>query len=146
MEWITDLQGKIVGVDTVPFIYLIEEHPIYIHLLRPFFESLDRGNFIAVTSTVTLLEVLVHPIRSGNDHLAHEYRDILLNSANLRTVEISSSIAEAAARLRALHHIRTPDALQIATANEMGAMFFLTNDRRLAVVPSPRVLLLKELL
>jgi len=53
---------------------------------------------LVVTSTVTLLEVLVHPLRSNNRELATEYRDILLNS-KLMTLEVSNAIAEQAARL-----------------------------------------------
>lgn len=74
---------------------------------------MDRGDFTVVTSTITLLEVLVHPLRSNNTEIAAEYRDILLNS-KLVTMEVSSTIAEQAAQLRAVHNIRTPDAIQIS--------------------------------
>ena len=110
MEWINDLQGKTVGLDTAPLIYFIEENPAYIEPVRLFFEAMDKGNFTVVTSTVTLLEVLVHPLRSNNKELAAEYRDIMLNS-KLMTLEVSNSIAEQAALLRATHNIRTPDAI-----------------------------------
>ena len=109
MEWINDLQEKTVGLDTAPLIYFIEENPAYIETVQFFFEAMDRGDFLVVTSTVTLLEVLVHPLRSNNRELATEYRDILLNS-KLMTLEVSSAIAEQAAQLRAAHNIRTPDA------------------------------------
>jgi len=79
VEWIDDLQGKTAGLDTAPLIYFIEENPAYIETVKPFFEAMDRGEFLVVTSTVTLLEVLVHPLRSNNRELATEYRDILLN-------------------------------------------------------------------
>ena len=94
---------------------------------------------LVVTSTVTLLEVLVHPLRSDNRELAAEYRDILLNS-NLTTIEVSSSIAEQAAQLRATHNIRTPDAIQISAALSAGASHFFTNDIRLAEIPSIQIL------
>ena len=100
MEWINDLRGKTVGLDTAPLIYFIEENPAYIEIVRFFFEAMDRGDFMVVTSTVTLLEVLVHPLRSNNRELATEYRDILLNS-RLITLEVSNVIAEQAAQLRA---------------------------------------------
>ena len=60
MEWVADLSGKVVGLDSAPLIYFIEEHPAYLATVRPFFEALDRGEFTVVTSMVTLLEVLVH--------------------------------------------------------------------------------------
>ena len=66
MEWIDGLQGKTVGLDTAPLIYFIEENPTYLEATKLFFEAMDRGDLTIVTSTVTLLEVLVHPLRSNN--------------------------------------------------------------------------------
>ena len=99
---------------------------------------------MVVTSTVTLLEVLVHPLRSNNRELATEYRDILLNS-KLMTLEVSNDIAEQAAQLRAAHNIRTPDAIQISTALNAGATHFFTNDIRLPELPSMQILSIDEL-
>jgi len=93
VEWIKALQGKTVGLDTAPLIYFIEENPIYFEPARLFFEAMDRDEYSVVTSTVTLLEVLVHPLRNNNAMLAAEYRDILLSS-KLMTIDISSEIAE----------------------------------------------------
>lgn len=138
MEWINVLRGKTVGLDTAPLIYFIEENPAYIEIVRFFFEAMDRGDFIVVTSTVTLLEVLVHPLRSNNRELATEYRDILLNS-RLMTLEVSNAIAEQAAQLRATHNIRTPDAIQISAALNAGATHFFTNDIRLPEIPSLQI-------
>lgn len=137
MEWINALQGATVGLDTAPLIYFIEEHPAYLGKLRPFFEAAERGDFRIVTSIVTLLEVLVHPLRSGRDDLACEYREILLRSANLSAIPLSEKIAEEAARLRAIHNLRMPDAIQLATAKTAGASWFLTNDMDLPPLSGP---------
>ena len=139
MEWVNDLRSKTVGLDTAPLIYFIEENPIYLEAVNLFFEAMDRGDFSVVTSTVTLLEVLVHPLRSNNAALAEEYRDILLNS-KLMTVGVSSTIAEQAARLRAAHNIRTPDAIQISAALNAGATHFFTNDIKLPDIADIRIL------
>ena len=144
MEWINDMQGKTVGLDTAPLIYFIEENPLYIKAVRLFFEAMDKGNFTVVTSTVTLLEVLVHPLRSKNKELAAEYQDILLNS-RLMMLEVSNAIAEQAAQLRATHNIRTPDAIQISAALQAGATHFFTNDIRLPKIPSIQILSLDAL-
>lgn len=145
MEWINELQGKTVGLDTAPLIYFIEENPTYIETVRLFFEAMERDDFWVVTSTITLLEVLVHPLRSNNKKLATEYRDILLNS-KLMTLEVSSAIAEQAAELRAVHNIRTPDAIQISAALNAGATHFFTNDIKLPEIPSIQILSINELI
>ena len=43
MEWVTALQGQVVGLDTTPLIYFIEENPTYLETIRPFFVAMDRS-------------------------------------------------------------------------------------------------------
>ena len=63
MEWIDAVRGSTVGLDTGPLIYYIEEHSAFLVKIKPFFEAAERNEFRIVTSFVTLLEVLVHPLR-----------------------------------------------------------------------------------
>jgi predicted nucleic acid-binding protein len=113
--------------------------------LKPFFAAAERGEFRIVTSLVTLLEVLVHPLRNGREDLAREYRGILLRSPGLTALPLGEEIAEEAARLRALHGVKTPDAIQLATALLAGATWFLTNDRDVPPVPGLSVLIVDRL-
>ena len=145
MEWIERLRGSTVGLDTAPVIYYIEEHPAHLARIRPFFEAAERGEFRVVTSFVTLIEVLVHPLREGRPELAEEYRNILLQSPALTAIPLDEGIAEEAAGLRARHNLRTPDAIQLATAIRSGASWFLTNDAELADLSEIPVLVLKQL-
>ena len=84
-------------------------------------------------------------MRRGNPRLVDEYRRVLLNANHIDTLPVSKAIAEEAARLRAVHNLRTPDAVQLATAITAGASSFLTNDTRLAGLPEPKILLLNRL-
>ena len=70
MEWIDALRGSTVGLDTGPLIYYIEEHPAFLARIKPFFEAAERNEFRIVTSFVTLIEVLVHPLREGQPELS----------------------------------------------------------------------------
>ena len=47
------------GVDTAPFIYLIEKHPVYLERVRSIFTRIAQGNITGVSSVVTLTEVLI---------------------------------------------------------------------------------------
>ncbi|GAB4217078.1 MAG: PIN domain-containing protein [Synechococcales cyanobacterium] len=145
MEWLIQLQGQVVGLDTAPLIYFIEQNELYLELVRTFFGAMSRGEFQVVTSTLTLTEVLVHPLRLGNVELANQYHNIILDQENLIVVPVSIELAEVAAQLRATQNLRTPDAIQIATAIQGNATFFLTNDTRLATVPDLEVLVLETL-
>jgi predicted nucleic acid-binding protein len=142
MGWLSALAGSTVAIDTAPFIYFIENNPAYVGLVTPFFASLDRGEFWAVTSTITLTEVLVHPLRRGNPGLAARYLHILNTSRNLVMLPVSDTIAAEAARLRAAHGFKTPDAIQMATGLMGGASSFLSNDTGLRSIPGMRSLVL----
>lgn len=47
-------KGGIIGIDTMSFIYLFEEHPDYTGRIRPFFEAIERGDVKGLTSTITV--------------------------------------------------------------------------------------------
>jgi len=63
------LKGKIVGLDTMIFIYHFEENRVYSPLTFSIFESLEKGNFKGITSILTLLEILVKPKKENNSLL-----------------------------------------------------------------------------
>jgi predicted nucleic acid-binding protein len=133
------------GLDTPPFIYFIERNPTYLNVVREVFRRITAGLPTAHSSVITLTEVLTQPYRVRNDALARRYRRFLLRSPNFSLDAITADSAEQAADLRARYGLRTPDALQIATALAVGCGAFLTNDARLKRVSELRVLVLDEL-
>jgi predicted nucleic acid-binding protein len=133
------------GLDTPPFIYLIERNPAYLDLVREVFRRITAGQLVAHSSVITLTEVLTQPYRIGNDALVRRYRRSLLRSRNFSLDSITVDNAEQAASLRARYGLRTPDALQISVALAAGCSAFLTNDLRLQRVTELRVLALDEL-
>lgn len=146
MGLIDELIGLRVCIDTAPFIYFIEKHQKYLSIIRPVFVEIDAGNIEAITSTITLLEVLVHPLKMKNESLAERYRAILLNTDGLATFEILHEVSELASKFRAKYAVRTPDALQIATGVLYGATSFLTNDPDLKKVTDIKVIVLDDFL
>ncbi|MEM3658319.1 MAG: PIN domain-containing protein, partial [Candidatus Hadarchaeum sp.] len=88
---------------------------------------------------------LVKPLREGRPEVARDYRDLLTTYPELALIPVDAEIAERAADLRACYGLRTPDALQVATALHAGATAFLTNDARLTAVKELEVVLLDEL-
>ena len=135
-----------VAVDTAPFIYFIEEHPRFLAPVRTLLARADAGELEVVTSTLTLLEVLVVPLRVGDRRLAATYDALLTRSRGIRLIDLSRDLLRTAARLRSEHAgLRTPDALQRAAAVTTGCRTFVTNDRRMPSPEGMRVLQLSEM-
>jgi len=147
----TPLSQALAGVrqimfDSAPVIYFVEENPRYDAVVTAIFQQVDQGMIRGVTSLVTLIEVLTKPVRVGDQALAQDYRDLLMDSANFYlqpTITLAES--EQAAQWRARYNLKTPDALQVAIALSTGSDAFLTNDGGLKRVQELKVLVLDEL-
>ena len=135
-----------IGVDTMPFIYLWEQHPRYLPLSEALFRYLKEPDVQGITSLITLIEACVLPRRQGRQDLIHDYERALLHSRQVHTLAIDATLARRAITLRAEHNLRVPDALQIAAALEAGATAFVTNDRQLEKVQDLAVLVLDDYL
>ena len=140
-----NLKGKIIGLDTMVFIYHFEENQAYSPLTFSIFESLEKGNFKGITSILTLLEILVKLKKENNSLLVERYKLLLETFPNLQVQEINENIADIASSLRANYNINTPDAIQIATSLEAQADIFITNDATLKKISEIKVLLLSEM-
>ena len=140
------LKGKVVGLDTMVFIYHFEENQAYSPLTFSIFENLEKGNFKGITSILTLLEILVKPKKENNLLLTERYKLLFETFPNLWVKTLNENIADIASSLRANYNINTPDAIQIATSLEVKADIFITNDATLKKISEIKVLLLSEML
>ena len=146
MGLIDDLGAGPIGLDSVVFIYFVEEHPALLPLIEPLFVGLDGGRWSAVTSGLTLLETLVVPYRAGDTALADRYEALLARGRGLRLVDLDRPLLRTAAQLRAVLSVKTPDAIQLAAALGARCTSFVTNDRDLPPVPGLRILQLRDYL
>ena len=133
------------AVETAPFIYYVERHATYVDKMRAIFVHVNQGRIEVITSTVTLTEVLTKPLKAKDHILIKNYREMLQTTGNILLVPINAPIAESAADFRARYNLKTPDALQVATAIYMHCDAFLTNDLGLKRVNEISVLILDEL-
>lgn len=133
-------------LDTSSLIYAVEKNPIFWPLLQPVWATAKAGTIYLETSALTLLEVLVGPLKTGNHALAAVY-DTLLHSSDLRVYPIEDDVLREAARLRSIvSGLRTPDAIHAATALLNPPFTFLTNDPDFRKVPGLPVTVLSDLL
>jgi predicted nucleic acid-binding protein len=134
-----------IAIDTSIFIYYLEANPTYVDMAGEVFSWLERSPNTAVTSTLTMAELLVQPYRAGNEPLVNKYFGLLSLFPHLEWVAPDLTIADAAAQIRAHRRLRTPDALQAATAICRGATAILTNHAEFARVPQIEVGVLDQL-
>ncbi len=139
-------QDKTVFLDTAPLIYYIEANKKYSNILDKLFAGNEQKKFQFSTSVLTLMELLVHPIRKKETKLIKEYESILCNSSTLDIYEISIDIAKKAAKIRAEFGFKTPDSIQLATAILSNSDFFLTNDKSLKSFKDIEIIVLDDLL
>jgi len=145
MGLIQKLKNKTVFLDTTPLIYYIEENKRYAPILNKLFLANNKGEFMFQTSVITLLEVLVHPLRKNEFQLVEEYKNILCNSSTINILELNIEIAIKSAGLRAKYGLKTPDSIQLASAIYTSSEYFLTNDIRLKNINEIDILILDEI-
>src|SRR5438034_9759432 len=131
---------KIIGLDTAPFIYFIEDVAPYADVLDPVFSLLESHALRAVTSTVTFAEILTKPFADKNFSLADEIKFTLKSFSSLSVASIDEKLGQVAALISARYTIRLPDALQLAAAIQRRANLILTNDKRFKQVQTVEML------
>ena len=140
------LRHRRIALDTSIFIYQLEANPRYVPLTDAIFEWLELKGHQAVTSTITMTELLVQPYRQSGELRVDAMYALLTTYPNLQWIATDLAIADAAARIRATYRLRTPDALQAATAVNSGVTGFMTNDPAFARISQFETILLDQLL
>lgn len=133
------------ALDTSIFIYQLEAHPRYAVFTDHIFAWLERPGHYAATSTITMTELLVQPYRDSGEQRINEFYALLSTYPNLEWVAPDLRVADIAARLRARHRLRTPDALQAATALQAQVTGLISNDAVFKRVDAFETLLLDDL-
>jgi len=145
MGLINRLENKTVFIDTAPLIYYIEEKKEYATVLNKLFDANEQNKFQFSTSVLTLMEILVQPIRMKAKGLVKEYENIICNSKTLDIYDINIEIARKAAEIRAVYGFKTPDSIQLATAISTNSDYFLTNDKRLKSFKGIKIIVIDEI-
>ena len=122
-------------LDSNIFIYAVETISPYSEALAPFFGALQDGTVEAVTSELTLAEVLVKPFRTGNIRQQQVYARAIRTHGGLTVIPVTREILLEAAHLRGIARFKLPDTIHIATARMCGCTALLSNDTALADAP-----------
>ena len=135
-----------IALDTSVFIYQLEANPRYVDLTDHIFSWIEHPASAAVTSAITMTELLVQPYREADEQRVNEFYGLLSTFPNLDWIAADLEIADIGARFRARYRLRTPDALQAACAVRAQATGLITNDPVFQRVDAFETLVLDSLL
>jgi len=99
-------------------------HPVARHVIEEFVAS---GRNPAVVSMITVMEILVRPLRATPPG-HHTVLAFLRHHPHLAAVALDLQMAQEAASLRATHRCAPPDALAIGTGIACQVAHLVTND------------------
>lgn len=128
---------SVVFWDTNLFIYLWQDFgKLSGQVLALRSRMLTRGDEL-LTSAMTLGEILVKPIQSGDAKAVAYYQNLIATTATV--IPFAEKAAIVYARLRADRWLRAPDTIQLACAAAAGTDLFITNDARLHSMQIPGI-------
>lgn len=140
----TSIEAKIVGVDTMLFIYLFEKNQKYFPTVKEFFDLMEKEKIFIVTSIITPIEILSTSSLKNYPEKQQLYLSFFKKMKNLKIKEINWDLVEKVGYFRRKYSLRTPDAIQLVTAIETHAKIFVTNDKRFKKIKEIPVLILDE--
>lgn len=131
-------------VDTSPIIYLLDEKsPLRPKAERIFSRFLNRQDALGI-STITCMEYLVFPYRTGNEAAINIFWQFI-GECDINIHIIDEVTAVKAAQIRATYpYFKTADSLQLATACVTDCNLFLTNDKQFRQFEELHCVLLEE--
>ena len=135
---------KKVAIDSMCFIYQFEGSKIYGELTKQLFLRLQKNKLTAVSSVLTIAEILAFDKLQKNRVLFEQAKAKLYSTPNLRIITVNEAISEASAILKCKYKITLPDAIQLSTAIMSDQKAFISNDYHLKKIKEVRVLILDD--
>lgn len=79
----------VIGIDTAMSVYVFEDHPTYGAIASEVLTQVEEGIVSAVTSFVSLMKILVLPLRQGYPDIADAYGLLAGRFRNLDILPVS---------------------------------------------------------
>jgi predicted nucleic acid-binding protein len=102
--------------------------------------AVEEGEFVGVTSELTLAEILVKPIEEGDDDMVRRYKEVITPGRELDVLTVDRQILIEAAVMRTMRRsLKLPDAIHVASAHRGKCAHMISDDRRLPFAPGLEV-------
>jgi len=132
-------------LDTMVFIYLFEDHPVYAERCEHILNRMSQGAFSGVVTPITAAEILVKPLQKEELSVADRYRAALRSFSNLHVASFDMNIGFMAGSLRAQYGLPLPDMFQAATALSYPDRTLISNDKALQRIKEIDLFLLSDI-
>lgn len=117
-----------VVLDTNIFLYVINREEPFFSDSSALLDHVDDGRLLGVVSTITVAELSVGFYAAGDEAGLKRFLLHILSSENYELVDMDSSVAELAGKIRAESGLRLPDACIVASGLKAGASSVVTCD------------------
>lgn len=136
-RFLTEIQAhRRISVDTQCCIYFLTAEMGRYELMRALFLEAARGAVSVEFAGVVQLELLVHPFRHRDRRELERILQLTREFPGAETSEITERVRFAAAEVRALLALKTPDALVVGSAAASGCSAIVGNDRKFRALNS----------
>jgi len=132
-------RNKIIGIDTMIFVYLFEDNRKYANLSEFIFERIEKGFNTGVVSNLSLFEILAGVYKSSLKKTSRDYIRFFLETPNLKIIPPNIAILDIAAQMRAEYNTKSIDTICYITSVIYGANAFITNDIDLLKIKKPPI-------
>jgi predicted nucleic acid-binding protein len=134
-----------IALDANVFIYLFEGKGPLAQTAASLMDAVSTGRVTGLVATIAFSEVIIGPVRTGDETMAERYLDAIRSIENLHVVPATVEITAEAGFVRGRTGLTLADALHVATARATGASVLVTNDRRVRSMPKLEVVQLADL-
>lgn len=117
-----------VAVDTSPLVYFLGDDPRRSAPVRALLDRAMRQRVSLVLSAISVLELLVKPLRERDDRGAQIIRTLVYDPLRFTIVDLAPEVAEIAASIRAETRLSVADAAVVASGLARGCTALLGND------------------
>lgn len=124
--------------DTMLFIYLLEKNPLFFKKVQWLLERSYVRNDQLFTSFLGLGEVMAGAATSPVPRKAQEIRK-LIDEMGFSYLPFVEGAVSPFAYLRAIHRVKSADAINLACASAAGIDLFLTGDKDLVKIAVPGI-------
>lgn len=122
------LAAPSLALDSNLYIHALNNNPDF-STVGQLFQGIKNYSGRVVTSVMSLLEFTVPFYQKGQQQLIQESLSFLSDDGRILIQPVNNAIALKAAELRALYHLKAPDAIHLATAVYSGCQVFISSDQ-----------------